>query len=128
MIKSIEIEVRFFDIDMNNHVNNSVYFTYMENARTELLMEDFLAYKEHGILFVVAEASCKYKKPIRLNDNVIAELHFDFSGALHFNVVYYFRNEHGLMYAEGITKLAMIDEKTNRPIRIPQALINKYTS
>lgn len=127
MKKSIEINVRFFDIDMNNHVNNSVYFTYMENARTELLMEDFLAYKQQGILFVVAEASCKYKKPIRLNDKVVAELHFEFSGALHFNVIYYFKNSDGLLYAEGITKLAMINEKNNRPIPIPQALIGKYT-
>jgi len=126
MKKSIEIAVRFFDIDMNNHVNNSVYFTYMENARTELLMDDFLAYKEQGILFVVAEASCKYKKPIRLNDKVIAELHFEHGGALHFTITYYFKNAEGILYAEGITKMAMIDEKRNRPIAIPIALIDKY--
>ena len=67
-----EISVRFFDLDANNHVNNSVYFTYMEEARTKLLMEQYLHCRQHGVHFVVAEASCKYKRPIGLNDRVLS--------------------------------------------------------
>ena len=29
----IHVEVRFSDLDALNHVNNAVYFTYMEQAR-----------------------------------------------------------------------------------------------
>lgn len=126
MNKQIDIQVRFFDIDTNNHVNNAVYLTYMENARTELLMDDFLDYQSNGILFVVAEVNCKYKKPIRLNDKVTCHLAFELTGALHFTITYLFKNPEGMLYAEGKTKMAMINEQTNRPIRIPEALIEKH--
>lgn len=122
----IDIPVRFFDIDMNNHVNNAVYLTYMENARTDLLMHDFLSYQKQGILFVVAEANCKYKRPIRLNDKVKCHLSFELTGALHFTLSYLFKNEEGVLYAEGKTKMAMINESTNRPIKIPQELVDSY--
>ncbi len=122
----IDIPIRFFDIDMNNHVNNAVYLTYMENARTDLLMEDFLAYMNNGILFVVAEANCKYKRPIRLNDKVTCHLQFELTGALHFTLTYLFKNPEGMLFAEGKTKMAMINEQSNRPIVIPEELINKY--
>jgi len=62
-IHSYDINIRFFDLDANNHVNNSVYFTYMEEARTKLLLEQFLKLQEEGIYFVVNEANCKYKRP-----------------------------------------------------------------
>ena len=38
------IPVRYFDLDTNNHVNNSVYFTYMEEARTKLMLKEFLVF------------------------------------------------------------------------------------
>ena len=44
-----DITVRYFDIDANNHVNNSVYFTYMEEARTHLLLEQFLKWDKEGL-------------------------------------------------------------------------------
>jgi YbgC/YbaW family acyl-CoA thioester hydrolase len=77
------VHIRFFDIDLNQHVNNAVYFTYMENARTELFMDDFIEYLNRGITFVVAEAFCKYRRPIRLQDKVICELQLDLTGSLH---------------------------------------------
>lgn len=121
------IEVRFFDIDMNNHVNNSVYFTYMENARTELLMDEFLRCKSQGITFVVTESSCKYYHPIHLGDKVICELSFELTRPAQFVVNYTFKNTvNSRIYAEGKTLLAMIDEARNRPILIPQTFIINY--
>ena len=49
----LPVPIRFFDVDMNHHVNNSVYFTYMENVRTEVFMQEFLTYQQKGIQFVV---------------------------------------------------------------------------
>ncbi len=123
----VPIEVRFFDLDINNHVNNSVYLTYMENARTSVLQEDFLRYKKAGILFVVAEVNCKYRKAIFLNDPVSCKLSFELSGRAQFIIHYTFLNPtNEQVYALGHTKLAMINEQSQRPIAIPEELIQKF--
>ena len=124
---TIPIHIRFFDIDLNNHVNNAVYFTYMETARTELFMDDFVEYHNQGITFVVAEASCKYRRPIRLHDTVTCELQLELTGLLHFTITYLFKDAvTDVVYAEGTTKMVMLDEQTNRPIKIPEEFLQKH--
>ncbi|MGQ1787886.1 MULTISPECIES: acyl-CoA thioesterase [unclassified Saccharicrinis] len=123
------VNIRFFDIDMNHHVNNSVYFTYMENARTELLMNEFLRCREQGLTFVISETSCKYKNPIRLGDCVLCEMVFTMVRAVQFNVSYTFKNKHSNeVYAVGDTLVVMINEAKNRPVPVPQEFIAKYVN
>ena len=126
-IYTIPVHIRFFDIDLNHHVNNAVYFTYMETARTELFMDDFVEYHNRGIIFVVSEAFCKYRRPIQLHDRLICELQLELTGMLHFTITYLFKDaETDVLYAEGTTKMVMLDEQTNRPIRIPEEFLQKH--
>lgn len=120
-----DITVRFFDLDANNHVNNSVYLTYMEEARTKVLIDHYLALKDTGIHFVVAEVQCKYKKPIRLTDKVTIELTIEPKGRASFNIFYIFKNPQGEIYAKGRTLMACFNEKTQRPARIPEGIFQK---
>ncbi len=121
------IEIRFFDIDMNNHVNNSVYFTYMENARTELLMDEFLRCKAHGLTFVVTEASCKYYQPMHLGEKVVCEMVFELTRPVQFVVTYTFKNQKsGEAYAMGKTWLVMTNEAKNKPVAIPKVFMDTY--
>lgn len=120
------IHIRFSDIDMNRHVNNAVYFTYMENARVELFKDEFLGFLDQGIGVIVAEASCKYRRPIQLHDQVECELRVELTGAFQFTITYRFTNaETDTLYAEGMTRMVMIDARTNRPVRIPESFIQK---
>lgn len=126
MNHKVPLKIRYSDIDMNNHVNNAVYFTYMENARTELLVNDLIEYQRNSIVFIVSEASCKYKKPILLTDNVICELKFVLLTPLRIEVTYLFSNaETGSLYAEGKTILVMINNNTGKPVLIPDELIKR---
>lgn len=120
------VNIRYSDIDINNHVNNAVYFTYMENARTELLVNDLVEYQKNNIVFIVSEASCKYKQPILLTDNVICELKFELLTPLRIGVTYLFKNaDTSKLYAEGKTTLVMLSNNTNKPVQIPDELINR---
>ena len=54
-----------------NVAHHSAYPIWMEIARTELLREQGVAYRdleERGILFVVARMSLRYKRPARYDD------------------------------------------------------------
>jgi acyl-CoA thioester hydrolase len=61
------ITVRFRDIDAMGHVNNAVFFTYLETARVEYMRSvvfrtDARKLSEAGL--ILAKISCEFKKPI----------------------------------------------------------------
>lgn len=70
---STPIRVRYADLDAQGHVNHAAYFTYMEQARFEYMAslglwrpgDDFLS-----VGTIVAEATCRYQRPILLGQTV----------------------------------------------------------
>lgn len=59
------IEVRFRDVDALGHVNNAVYFTYMEQARVAYMSRLGLMSGRLGESgFILAEATCQFKAPV----------------------------------------------------------------
>ena len=68
---STSLRVRWRDLDALNHVNNVVYFTYLEQARLGYLTELGLAFNApSGIGFILAEASCQFKSALTLGELV----------------------------------------------------------
>ena len=66
------VTVRFSDIDMLGHVNNTVVFNYFEEARIQFLQHQGLK-KEWGhdsIVFVVADLQCDYRKQVFYGDKL----------------------------------------------------------
>lgn len=126
-IHSIPLSIRFRDIDMNHHVNNSVYFTYMENARSAVLLEEMIKYHHEGIQFVVSEASCKYLKPIKLDDKIVCDVSFSPVRPTSCDINYIFKNkETGKICAEGNTRMVLYNENNGRPLAIPEWFTKKY--
>jgi acyl-CoA thioester hydrolase len=69
---STTTEVRWRDLDALNHVNNAVYFTYLEQARVHYMRElGVLPETPSGIGFILAEAQCQFKSPLTLGERVI---------------------------------------------------------
>jgi acyl-CoA thioester hydrolase len=63
------IETRFADFDMMGHVNNAVYFTYMEIARTKYWKQAISwDWEKTGV--VIAKASMDYLLPVYLKDRI----------------------------------------------------------
>lgn len=64
-----EIETRFADFDMFGHVNNAVYFTYLEVARSKYWNVAIKwDWKKTGV--VIAQASLDYIVPILIEDKI----------------------------------------------------------
>ena len=121
---SIPVEVRFADLDAYGHVNNAVYFTYFETARTRLFMDRFLAYQQKGLLLLVARAECDYQKPIGLDDQVIIDLAIERVGRSSFDIAYTMHDGAGKTYAVARTVMVCFDAKLGRAVRIPEGLVD----
>src|SRR5512135_1040018 len=62
------IEIRFRDLDAFGHVNNAVYFTYMEIARVGYFKHVGLLGDDYpSPFFIIAEATCQFKAPILMS-------------------------------------------------------------
>ena len=62
----VPYHVLFGDIDAYGHVNNAVYFTYYEWGRTQLWFELTQWGGALDIGFIVAHASCDFKKQLAM--------------------------------------------------------------
>ncbi len=62
----VPYHVLFGDIDAYGHVNNAVYFTYYEWGRTQLWFELTEWGGALDIGFIVAHASCDFKKQLAM--------------------------------------------------------------
>jgi YbgC/YbaW family acyl-CoA thioester hydrolase len=125
-------KVRPDDIDMFNHVHNSVYLDYVLAARYEQMeihygmsMEEFL---ELGYGWVVKTVQIDYKRPLGLGNKFSVQ-----TGIISINkkgckVAFEIKNtDTKKTSADGWFDFVMIDLKTGRGVEVDQEMIKKYS-
>ena len=60
------MHVIFRDLDAFGHVNNAVFFTYFEWARTQMWLELTGRHDVRGVTFIVARAECDFRLQLEL--------------------------------------------------------------
>jgi acyl-CoA thioester hydrolase len=115
------IAIRWGDMDAMGHVNNTVYFRYMEQARIgwfEALLPAE-AWKSTGI--VIANASCNFKRPMNYPGTVEVRLLADEPRGSSVATFYELKVKDDI-YADGAATVVFIDMQTQKPIRIPDEI------
>jgi acyl-CoA thioester hydrolase len=116
------IEIRFRDLDAFGHVNNAVYFTYMEMTRVAYFKRVGLLQAEFpSPFFIIAEATCQFKAPIRLTTDLSIKVRVGRLGNSSFDMDYEFvdtASEQTL--ATGRTVQVMFDYAQRRSVPIPE--------
>ena len=115
------IKVRFRDLDAFGHVNNAVYFTYMEVARVEYMTRVGLRASDlPRPFFIIAAAACQYKAPIQLDTALAVQVRVNRLGASSFDMEYHFVDETtGQLLATGHTTQVVYDYTEKRSVRLP---------
>jgi acyl-CoA thioester hydrolase len=118
------IPMRWGDMDAMGHVNNTVYFRYMEQARIswfDRLVPEKDAWQSTGI--VIANATCNYRRALTYPGTVEVRLYVGAPGGASVPTTYELRVEDDpLPYADGAAVVVFIDMKTQKSRRIPQAI------
>lgn len=120
------IEVRFRDIDGMGHVNNAVYFTYIEAARTEYLMRVMGAKKLQDVDWIVASASLNFRRAAAYGDPLEVRVRPSRVGTTSFTLAYevWDTKTHELV-ADGETAVVMFDYAKSAKKPIDAALRKK---
>lgn len=117
---STTFEVRWRDLDSMGHVNNAVYFTYLEQARVHYLRElGFVSSDPSGIGFILADASCQFKSPLELGERVT--IHARVTELRNSSFIFEYRMEggDGRLAATARSVQVCYDYQNLRPILIP---------
>ena len=112
--------IRWGDMDALGHVNNTVYFRYMEQARIEWLFSlhaDVGAYQGTGP--VIVNASCTFLEPLVYPGDVEVRMYLGDVGRSSVNSFYDLLMG-GRRYAEGAAKIVWIDLATGRSAPLPE--------
>jgi acyl-CoA thioester hydrolase len=121
------IETRFADFDMMGHVNNAVYFTYMEIARTRYWLNAIKwDWKKTGV--IIAKASLDYIKPIFIDDIIHIYVRTARIGTSSFDLEYLLVkmvNGKEEVCSKGTTVCVAFDYLTKNSAPIPESEKNK---
>ena len=117
------LPIRFADIDAFGHVNNAIYLTYFEIARssywTEVVQWDW---ETMGI--IIGRAEVNFIKPINLNDQVLAYVRTSRIGNSSFDLEYVLvKVNNGVeeVCTTGSTVCIAFDYSLNQSSAIPEA-------
>lgn len=113
------VTVRFRDIDAMGHVNNAVYFTYMEMARTAFFNRFLKIEKPLDIPIILGEARCRYLAPAYFGEMLRVGLGVSRWGRKSFDFVYGIEGGDGRAVASGHTVMIMYDYNRGKSFPIP---------
>ncbi|HEX6295969.1 MAG TPA: thioesterase family protein [Burkholderiales bacterium] len=116
------IPIRWGDMDAMGHVNNIVYFRYMEQARIswfEQLLPGREPWKTTGI--VIANASCNFRRAMTYPGTVEVKVYVARPGGSSVST-YYELSMESEIYADGAAVVVFIDMQTQKPLRIPEEI------
>lgn len=113
-----EIDVRFRDIDAMGHVNNAVYATYIEQARTTYF-RDVLDADISALATVLASLSIDFRRPVQLTDGTVTvEIELADIGSSSVTMTHEIRTG-GEVVAEAEATLVSLDPDSGEPAPIP---------
>lgn len=114
------LEVRFSDCDLLGHVNNAVYFTYLEQARVMWWRHVGGEARFPGANAVVVHAECDFRAPAFPHEVLDIRVVLDGIGRSSVTVSYEIVNvATGQTIAVGKTISVTVDASSRKPIPVP---------
>jgi len=117
---SVRIPIRFRDVDVMGHVNNAMYFTFMETVRTEYWSQLFQLKDLTKLSFIVAHAECDFKIAAKFGDELDVSIRTSEIRNTSFDWIYEIRNfQTGELVALGKTIQVYYDYSTQKAVPVP---------
>jgi acyl-CoA thioester hydrolase len=121
MINECSLQVRTYECDSYNHVNNANYLNYLEFARYEFLKDigfDYPRLIKSGYGVYVARIEIDYKKPAMVDEKLIIKTWPIKKGAVSGVLAQEIWRDQDLMAAAKVT-WAFVDSK-GMPVKVPR--------
>jgi acyl-CoA thioester hydrolase len=124
LLASVDISVRWRDLDALNHVNNSTYLTYLEEARVQWLQRAPGRWgSEHAVPVMVA-SELNYRLPIEWPGQVQVELYCARLGNSSMTIAHRIvdASDSSKLYCDGHVVMVWMDPTTGKSVPLPHAV------
>lgn len=121
----LSMPIRWGDMDAFSHVNNTVYFRFMEEVRITWFRElDIAGANVKGQGPVVVNASMEFLKQLHYPGDVIGSMFVGAPGRSSFDTRFelYRADDIATLYARGTAKCVWVDYAAARSVPIPDLL------
>lgn len=119
----VEIKVPWRDVDAAGHVNNAVYFSYMETARAEAFLRARGGRSWRDVDMILARAEADFRSAVTMGDVVVVRTWPTRVGESSFALAYEAREkETGRLVLEGASVQVMFDYARQQKKPIPPEL------
>ena len=120
LIHVCTMPIRWGDMDAYGHVNNTVYFRYMEQARVEWIEGMKVPVRPGGEGPVIINASCTFLIPLNYPGTVEVRTFSGLPGRSSVQTYVEMRLEgDDRIYAEGAAKVVWMDTQTGKSVPLP---------
>ena len=75
LVHTLTLPIRWGDMDVMGHVNNTIYFRYMEIIRLEWLRETGVPANPEGLGPVIVNAFCNFYRQFEYPDEVLLKMY-----------------------------------------------------
>lgn len=121
---SMPVSLRVSDVDINDHLNQSVYYEFFDTAVLRYLEQFQAAYKDiKNMTTVCVENGCHYRREVKFTDTAEVTLRVAHIGtsSLRFELAV-FTEGHEDPNTIAYFVLVFVDKETKRPVPIPEEL------
>jgi acyl-CoA thioester hydrolase len=124
LLYTAAISVRWRDLDAFNHVNNSTYLTYLEEARVQWLQRLPGSWSDEHAMPVMAASTLNYRLPIEWPGNVHIELYCARLGNSSMTVAHRIVDptDRNKLYCDGHVVMVWMDPASGKSVSLPQAI------
>lgn len=125
----VSIPLRWRDLDAFNHVNNSNFLTYLEEARIRWFASWGGEWVNDTVAPLLAAVQLNYRLPIPYPADVAVELFAERIGKTSLTIGHRIASEEGgTVYADGHVVMVWIDRASGRPIPLPRVVLDAVGS
>lgn len=120
LIHITKMPIRWGDMDAYGHVNNTIYFRYMEQARVEWIEDMQVVVRPGGDGPVIINASCTFLVPMTYPGMVEVRTYVGSIGRSSFQTYVEMRIEgDDKLYAEGAAKVVWMNTQNGKSVPVP---------
>ena len=124
LVHESRIPIRWGDMDAMGHVNNAVYFRYMEVVRVDWMTHAGIAPDPAGVGPVIVNAFCNFIVQLEYPGEVVAKLYLGDCGRSSFDTYTTLErgDRPGVVCAAGGATTVWVDFPAGRSLPLPDAL------
>ena len=120
----VPLSVRWRDLDAFNHVNNSKFLSYLEEARLRWMIHLPGEWIDENVAPVVASANVNYRRPIEWPNEIVVELFVERLGNTSLTIGHRIvhADDASILYADGNVVMVWIDKARGQASPLPEAV------